>query len=60
MGAFEIRTSQTLYNDEKIVGIYIKFDENGDLKLVAAYVHLFTIDESISSVNILRSVYDSL
>ena len=54
--AFEIRTSQTLYKDEKIVGIYIKFDENGDLKLVATYVHTFTIDESISSVNILRSV----
>ena len=58
MGAFEIRTSATLNNDEKIIGIYFKFDEDGDLKLTAAYVTTFTIEESIASVNILRLVYD--
>ena len=58
MGAFEIRTSATLNNDEKIIGIYFKFDEDGDLKLTASYVTTFTIEESIASVNILRLVYD--
>ena len=56
MGVFEIRTSETLHNDEKIITIFFIFDENGDLKLQAAYVNLFTIEESITSVNILRSV----
>ena len=56
MGVFELRTSETLHDQEKIVAIYIRFDENGDLKIMAPYVHLFTFDESIASVNILRSV----
>ena len=56
MGAFEIRTSETLHNEEKIVAIYIRFEESGDLKIMAPYVHLFTLNESIASVNILRSV----
>ena len=54
IGIFEIRNTDTLHYDEKIVTIYLIFDENGELKLEAAYVHLFTIDESINSVNILR------
>ena len=56
MGVFEIRTSETLHNDEKIITIYFIFDENGNLKFEAAYVHLFTIEETIASVNILRSL----
>ena len=56
MGVFELRTSETLNDDEKIVAIYIRFDESGDLKIMAPYVHLFTFKESIASVNILRSV----
>ena len=55
MGVFEIKTSETLYNEEKIVAIYLRVDENGDLKIMAPYVHLFTFDVSIASVNILRS-----
>ena len=49
MGVFELRTSETLHNEEKIVAIYIRFDESGDLKIMAPYVHLFTLNESISS-----------
>ena len=63
MGVFEIRNSETLQNDEKIVAIYIRFDEDletGDLKIMAPYVHLFTFNESIASVNILRSGLDMI
>ena len=57
MGVFEIRTSETLHNDEEIIAIYIRFDDTGELKIMAAYVHLFTFYESIASVNILRSYF---
>ena len=57
MGVFEIRTSETLHNDEEIIAIYIRFDDTGELKIMAAYVHLFTFYESIASVNILRSSF---
>ena len=56
LGAFEIKTTETLHNDEKIVAIYFKVDKKGNLTFMASYVHLFKLNVSIASVNILRIV----
>ena len=56
LGAFEIKTSETLDNDEQMVALFLKVDESGDLTFMASYVHLFTLNVSIDSVNILRIV----
>ena len=56
LGAFEIKTTETLNDEEKIVAVYLRFDESGDLTIMASYVHLFHFNVSIASVNILRRV----
>ena len=62
LGAFEIRTTETLYSEEKIVTVCLSLDKSG-LTISAAYVHLFKLNVSIASVNILRIVcifYDNI